>query len=120
MFKWLADMIMKTPVQGTCACCEGKKERLRQMQKAILDDENGSESGKSDAGQCESCDCGGSCGGDCHCQKGQNEPEKGACSYDGLTFSSTGLRASYRFNAETHQFDRSVKYEGDESQKSEE
>ena len=108
MFKWLADMIVKTPVQGTCACCEGKKERLRQMQKAILDDENSSESEKSDAGQCESCDC----GGDCHCQKGQNEPEKGA--------SSTGLRASYRFNAETHQFDRSVKYEGDESQKSEE
>ena len=46
MFKWLADMIVKTPVQGTCACCEGKKERLRQMQKAILDDENGSESEK--------------------------------------------------------------------------
>ena len=41
MFKWLADMIVKTPVQGTCSCCEGKKEQLKKMQKAILD---GSES----------------------------------------------------------------------------
>lgn len=34
-------MIVKTPVQGTCSCCEGKKEQLKKMQKAILD---GSES----------------------------------------------------------------------------
>lgn len=29
MFKWLADMLVKTPVQGTCACCEGKKRQLQ-------------------------------------------------------------------------------------------
>lgn len=35
MFKWLADMLVKTPVQGTCSCCEGKKQRLQKMQEAI-------------------------------------------------------------------------------------
>lgn len=25
MFKWLADMLVKTPVQSSCSCCEGKK-----------------------------------------------------------------------------------------------
>lgn len=120
MFKWLADMIVKTPVQGTCACCEGKKERLRQMQKAILDGEGDNESGKPAAEKCGDCHCGGSCGGECSCEKKQNEPEDVSCSYEGLTFSSTGLRASYVFNTETHQFDRSVKYEGNKSQKSEE
>lgn len=24
MFKWLADMLVKTPVQSSCSCCEGK------------------------------------------------------------------------------------------------
>ena len=36
MFKWLADMLVKTPVQGTCACCEGKKRQLQKMQEAIM------------------------------------------------------------------------------------
>lgn len=27
MFKWLADMLVKTPVQSSCSCCEGKKQR---------------------------------------------------------------------------------------------
>lgn len=40
MFKWLADLLIKTPVQGLgCACCEAKKERLKQMQKEILGEE---------------------------------------------------------------------------------
>lgn len=36
MFKWLADMLVKTPVQGTCVCCEGKKRQLQKMQEAIM------------------------------------------------------------------------------------
>ena len=34
MFKWLADMLVKTPVQSSCSCCEGKKQRLQKMQEA--------------------------------------------------------------------------------------
>lgn len=35
MFKWLADMLVKTPVQSSCSCCEGKKQQLQKMQEAI-------------------------------------------------------------------------------------
>lgn len=35
MFKWLADLLVKTPVQSSCSCCEGKKQRLQKMQEAI-------------------------------------------------------------------------------------
>lgn len=39
MFGWLADLLIKTPVQGSgCSCCEAKKEQLKQMQKQILDE----------------------------------------------------------------------------------
>ena len=43
MFGWLADLIVKTPVQGGCSCCEGRKKELQRMQKAIIgaeDEEN--------------------------------------------------------------------------------
>lgn len=36
MFKWLADMLVKTPVQSSCSCCEGKKRQLQKMQEAII------------------------------------------------------------------------------------
>ena len=36
MFKWLSDMLDKTPVESSCSCCEGKKQRLLKMQEAIL------------------------------------------------------------------------------------
>ncbi len=36
MFGWLADLIVKTPVQGGCSCCEGRKKELQRMQKAII------------------------------------------------------------------------------------
>ncbi len=39
MFGWLADLIVKTPVQGGCSCCEGRKRELQRMQKAIIEDE---------------------------------------------------------------------------------
>lgn len=43
MFKWLADMLVKTPVQGSCSCCEGKKQRLQKMQEAIINAESDDE-----------------------------------------------------------------------------
>lgn len=36
MFGWLAKMLMQTPVQNSCACCEGKRERLEKMRKQIV------------------------------------------------------------------------------------
>ena len=36
MFKWLADLIVNSPVQGTCACGASHRAKLRQMQKEIL------------------------------------------------------------------------------------
>lgn len=40
MFKWLADMLVKTPVQSSCSCCEGKnngcKKCRRQFSAATL------------------------------------------------------------------------------------
>lgn len=39
MFRWLANMLLKTPVQGSgCGCCEAKREHLEKMRKEI---ENG-------------------------------------------------------------------------------
>lgn len=35
MFGWLAKMLMQTPVQNSCACCEGKRERLEKMRQQI-------------------------------------------------------------------------------------
>lgn len=39
MFGWLANLIVKTPVQGTCSCCEGRKKQLQKMQSVIIGDE---------------------------------------------------------------------------------
>lgn len=43
MFGWLAKMLMQTPVQNSCSCCEGKRERLEKMRRQIengkIDDE---------------------------------------------------------------------------------
>ena len=37
MFGWLDDILVKSPVVGSsCPCCEGQKERLKKMQRAIL------------------------------------------------------------------------------------
>ena len=72
MFKWLADMIVKTPVQGTCSCCEGKKEQLRKMQKAILEN---NESENESLFEHDSC----SCGGKCHCSNHSEENTENSC-----------------------------------------
>ena len=37
MFSWLADLLVKSSVVGSgCPCCEGQKEQLKKMQKAVL------------------------------------------------------------------------------------
>lgn len=38
MFGWLAKMLLQTPVQNSCSCCEGKREKLEKMRREI---ENG-------------------------------------------------------------------------------
>lgn len=35
MFGWLAKMLMQTPVQSSCSCCESKRERLEKMRQQI-------------------------------------------------------------------------------------
>ena len=35
MFGWLAKMLLQTPVQNSCSCCEGKRERLEKMRRQI-------------------------------------------------------------------------------------
>lgn len=36
MFGWLAKLLVKTPYVGSsCACCAGKNEEMRRLQKAI-------------------------------------------------------------------------------------
>lgn len=131
MFKWLADMIVKTPVQGSCSCCEGKKERLKKMQEVIFNEKNGNESeeiieiadeegcgcgGGSCATRKESgheCKCGGKghdgqecdCGDDCQCKKNKS-----------LTFSSS-YSAHYRFDKASSNYNRTVEYGADEAQK---
>lgn len=60
MFGWLADLLIKTPIQGSgCACCEAKKSRLQKMQREIL-------SGAFEDDGASNTECGGSCcGGHC-------------------------------------------------------
>lgn len=108
MFKWLADMIVKTPVQGTCSCCEGKKEQLKKMQKALLEQ---NESEKEDIFGEESCHCGGacSCGGKCHCHEENGRIPVGA------SFSSASYSAAYHFDQSTGQYNRAVSYHFDHS-----
>ncbi len=37
MFGWLADLLVKSSVVGSsCPCCNGQKEQLKKMQKAVL------------------------------------------------------------------------------------
>lgn len=59
MFKWLADMLVKTPVQGTCSCCESKKQQLRQMQEAIEKGEPLEAPVETVADCTSGCSCGG-------------------------------------------------------------
>ncbi len=61
MFGWLADLLVKTPIQGSgCACCEAKKSRLQKMQREIL-------SGTMEDNMAEGSVCGDTCcGGHCN------------------------------------------------------
>ena len=125
MFKWLANMIIKTPVQGTCSCCEGQKERLKQMQKAILDEEKGESERECRCGDGCRCREGGECrcGDDCHCREGgecrcgdecrcRNKESAGEVpDYSGMTsFASAGYSLECRFDDSAKQYKRSAKY----------
>ena len=68
MFGWLADLLIKTPIAGSgCACCEAKKEQLKQMQKAILDGDLNTENKKENS----ICTCEESA--ECSCNENKND-----------------------------------------------
>lgn len=98
MFKWLANLIVRTPIQGTCSCCEGKKEQLRQMQKALLSEEEPDFLSENET----------SCGGECSCFASQTNP------YEGLNLSSS-MQGRFEFNPESGTFKRSVRYSNDKT-----
>ena len=53
MFGWLANLLIKSPVVGSgCPYCEGQKEQLKQMQKAVLNGESDDYTESSDCGNC--------------------------------------------------------------------
>ena len=65
MFKWLANLIIHAPVQGTCSCGAQQRAKLRKMQKAVLT-EKGQNVPDDVVNETENCACGCSCGqGDC-------------------------------------------------------
>ena len=57
MFDWLADLLLKSPVVGSgCPCCEGQKEQLKKMQKAVLTGQINAEEGERKQNcTCHSC-----------------------------------------------------------------
>jgi len=75
MFGWLADLLVKSSVVGSsCPCCNGQKEQLKKMQKAVLNGEL--EESEESSCQCGgNCQCGGHCqgNGDCRCHNHQEE-----------------------------------------------
>ena len=74
MFGWLADLLVKAPVVGSsCPCCEGQKQNLKKMQKAIL-------SGELEDEQESGCSCEGNCG--CHHQEKQYSDMKTSYHYE--------------------------------------
>ena len=75
MFKWLANLIVNSPVQGTCACGASHRAKLRQMQKEILA-KNGADVPDDAMNDGQSC-CGD---GACHCGNGD-----GHCCHHGRT-----------------------------------
>ncbi len=106
MFKWLADMIVKTPVQGTCSCCEGKKEQLRKMQAAILGQN------ESDFGEEKGvCSCGENCSGNGSGSLSENMPEAQGGIPFGARFSSAFYSASYHFDESSGRYSRAVQYQ---------
>lgn len=57
MFGWLADLLVKSAVVGSsCPCCNGQKEQLKKMQKAVLN-------GQLEEDEKTECHCGNGC----HC-----------------------------------------------------
>ncbi|MGN0913818.1 MAG: hypothetical protein ACI4OW_02870 [Alphaproteobacteria bacterium] len=81
MFGWLADLIVKTPVQGGCSCCEGRKKELQRMQKAIIGAED-EENLSSDEEAANHCCCRHECGKtehECECKNHHEKGHHGGC-----------------------------------------
>ena len=119
MFKWLANLIVNSPVQGTCACGASHRAKLRQMQKEILA-ENGAEVPE-DAVNDSHCCCGGGerschCGNggtcchhdeehECSCQVKESAVVTHSYNYDGMVFGSTSLSAHFDLQNRASQSD---------------
>lgn len=119
MFKWLANLIVNSPVQGTCACGASQRAKLRQMQKEILA-ENGADVPE-DAVNDSHCCCGGGerschCGNggtcchhdeehECSCQHKESAAVASSYNYDGMVFGSTSLSAHFDLQNRTSQSD---------------
>lgn len=55
MFGWLADLLVKSSVVGSsCSCCSAQNERLKKMQKAVLE---GNPDIEESACTCQDCGC---------------------------------------------------------------
>lgn len=125
MFKWLADLIVNSPVQGTCACGASHRAKLRQMQKEILA-ENGADVPDDAVNDGQYCHCGNGDGHCCHHNEGHEcscqHTEGHECScghkesasvtpsynYDGMVFASTSLSARFDLQNRTPQSDNAA------------
>ena len=112
MFKWLANLIVNSPVQGTCACGASHRVKLRQMQKEILA-KNGADVPDDAMNDGQYCHCGNGDGHCCHhdegheCSCGHKESASVTPSYnyDGMVFASTSLSAHFDLQKRTPQPD---------------
>ena len=115
MFKWLADLIVNSPVQGTCACGASHRAKLRQMQKEILA-ENGADVPDDAVNDGQYCHCGNGDGHCCHhdegheCSCGHKESASvmPSYNYDGMVFASTSLSAHFDLQNRTPQSDNAA------------
>ena len=115
MFKWLANLIVNSPVQGTCACGASHRAKLRQMQKEILA-ENGADVPDDAVNDGQYCHCGngdGHCchhneGHECSCGRKESASVTPSYNYDGMVFASTSLSAHFDLQKRTPQSDNAA------------
>ena len=115
MFKWLANLIVNSPVQGTCACGASHRAKLRQMQKEILA-KNGADVPDDAMNDGQYCHCGngdGHCchhdeGNECSCGHKESASVTPSYNYDGMVFASTSLSAHFDLQNRTPQSDNAA------------
>ena len=115
MFKWLANLIVNSPVQGTCACGASHRAKLRQMQKEILA-KNGADVPDDAVNDGQYCHCGngdGHCcqhteGHECSCGHKESASVTPSYNYDGMVFASTSLSAHFDLQNRTPQSDNAA------------